>query len=94
MFNFTQWYKMNADSGGKLEDRLLEIRLDPCALTRKQAIIVVVAEIGKDNMEAGRLLGIDEHSVENYHTRIRKKKGISKEEEPDFDMLFRPRPKV
>jgi DNA-binding NarL/FixJ family response regulator len=91
MFDLTQWDKLNADRGGKLENRIDEIRLDRCALSRKQAIIVVAGEMGKNPAQIAQFLDIDEHTVHNYHTLIRKKKDVSKEEEPEFDMLFRPR---
>ena len=91
MFDFAQWEKMNADKGGELENRVLEIRRDPCEPTRFEAIIVVLAELGKNPTQTAIILGIEEHTVHNYHSRIRKKKGISKEEEPEFDMLFRQR---
>ncbi len=93
MFDLTQWDKKNADSDGKLEERVLELRLHPCGLTRKEAIIVVVAEMEKNPGQTAQFLGIDEHTVHNYHTKIRNKLGISWEEEPDFDMLFRTRRK-
>jgi FixJ family two-component response regulator len=85
--DFTKWDKMNADSGRKLEERVLEIRLDPCELTRIEAIIVVLAELRKDCMATALLLGIEEHTVENHRSDIRKKKKARRNQK--FDMLFR-----
>jgi DNA-binding NarL/FixJ family response regulator len=85
--DFAKWEKLNADSGGKLEERVLEIRLDPCKLTRIEAIIVVFAELGKDCMTTADLLGIEEHTVENHRSDIRKKKKAPRNQK--FDMLFR-----
>lgn len=88
MFDFTQWNKLDADKGGELEERVLEIRSDPCALTRYEAIVVVCAEIGKNPIQTAIMLGTGEHTINNYRTIVRKKTNTTGENVP-FDLIFR-----
>ena len=87
-----KWDKLNAEHGGRLEKRVHEIRSGPWGMTRLEAKIAALAEIGLDNMAAGDILGVDEHTIHNHHTIIRKKRGLTRKQ-CAYDMLFLPAPR-
>lgn len=86
-----KWDKLNAERGGRPEERVRAIRYGPWGLTRLEAKIALLAEMGLDNMAAGDILGISEHTIHNHHVVIRRKRGLTRKQRP-FDMLFLPPP--
>jgi len=83
-----QWKRLNEEHGGRLEERVREIRLDTCGMSRIEAKVSALAEIGYNPMQTAIVLGIEEHSVENYRSDIRKKKKVPRGKGKPFDMIF------
>ena len=82
-----EWEKLNIEHGGRLEERVRLIRLDPCRMTRIEAKVSALAEIGYNPMETAIALGRDEQTIKNHRVDIRHKKKAPRKGMP-FDMLF------
>ncbi len=82
-----KWETLKAVHGSKLEERVLAIRSGPWGITKSEAKVAVVGELGYDCMDTALRLGIDEHTVKNHRTEIRRKVGIPRSE-CEFGLLF------
>lgn len=83
-----RWNKLDADHGGELDVRAQKIRSGPIKFSQREAIIAVVAEmLHYDCGDTASLLGVDEHTIHNYHSTIWKKMGKTRKD-CAFDALF------
>jgi DNA-binding CsgD family transcriptional regulator len=84
------WSKLDLDAGGKLVERASAIRLAIRTLTRKEAMVIVLAERGCDCWVTAEVLGIALHTVENHRSSVRHKMGATRD--MAFELLFIPPP--
>jgi|GEM_PF-4654410 len=83
------WIKLNAEHGGKLEQRVHALLEEHSELSRIDAQIVALAQERWGAGKIAELLGIEEQTVYNHVSKMRKKAGIARDVR--FRMLYLPR---
>jgi hypothetical protein len=81
------WDKLNAQTNGEYDARILEIRQMCMQLTRTEAMNSVLAERGCDCMDTALILGVSDRTVHNHHWHVRQKSGKTRKNIP-FHTIF------
>jgi DNA-binding CsgD family transcriptional regulator len=82
-----KWNLLRAKHGPELEERVLAILSGPWGITRAEAKVAVLGELGYDCMDSAILLGLDDHTVKNRRAEIRRKTGMPRSE-CEFGSIF------
>ncbi len=86
-----RWNKLKEKHGAPLEELVTDIRSGPWGISQAQARVGAMGAFKYDCLDTAIAMGLEEHTVRNHRTTIRRKTGITKKQRA-FDMLFLPPP--